>query len=91
MRAISTSGEGAGPVASLYTTARKGDRRQTLVSLRDRLARAIDSCESGRDMAALSRRFMEVLAELEALPDPSGADGNPALAARERVRARGGG
>lgn len=78
-------------MAKLYTTARKGTRRDTLVSLRDQLARAIDDCESGRDMAALSKRFMEVLAELEALPDPAKTAQNPAEMARKRVRNRGSG
>ena len=30
----------------------------------------VDNCESGRDMAANSKRLMEVMAELEAMPDP---------------------
>lgn len=78
-------------VAKLYTTARRGDRRETLVSLRDQIARAIDESESGRDIAALSKRLMEVMDELEALPDPSKTAENPALSARKRVRNRGSG
>lgn len=76
-------------MAKLFTTARKGDRRATLVSLRDQLARTIDACESGRDMAALSKRLMEVLDELDSLPDPAKTAENPAAAARKRARNRG--
>lgn len=53
----------------LVDAVKSGDRRQTLVALRDTLAETIESCESGRDMAALTRRLLEVVKELEALPD----------------------
>lgn len=52
------------------TAARSGDRRDTLIALRDHLAKRIDDCESGRDSAALTKRLMEVMDELETLPDP---------------------
>lgn len=54
----------------LITAAASGDRRATLVALRDAIARTIQSCESGRDMASLSKRLMEVMDELDALGDP---------------------
>lgn len=57
-------------MARLLEAARSGDKRRTLIALRDKLAETIDNCESGRDMAANSKRLMEVMAELEALPDP---------------------
>lgn len=63
------------------------DRRETLVALRDTLAVTIDGCESGRDIAALSKRLMEVIAEIDALPDPA-AEANPLQAERERARNR---
>lgn len=63
------------------------DRRETLVALRDTLAATIDVCESGRDIAALSKRLMEVIAEIDALPDPA-AEANPLQAERERARLR---
>lgn len=57
-------------MANLLEAARSGDKRKTLIALRDKLAETIDNCDSGRDMAANSKRLMEVMAELEQLPDP---------------------
>lgn len=57
-------------MAKLLEAARSGDKRKTLIALRDKLAETIDNCDSGRDMAANSKRLMEVMAELESLPDP---------------------
>lgn len=72
-------------MATLAQAARKNSRRETLIALRDKLAAAIDSCESGRDIAALSKRLMEVMSELDTLPNPQ-ANKNPAQEARERAR-----
>lgn len=55
----------------LIEAAKSGDKRTTLIALRDKLAETIQNCESGRDMAANSKRLLEVMAELEALPDPT--------------------
>ncbi len=57
-------------MGNLVEAAKSGDKRATLIALRDKLAETIDNCESGRDMAANSKRLMEVMAELESLPDP---------------------
>ena len=75
-------------MATLSEAAATNSRRDTLIALRDKLAAAIDACESGRDIAALSKRLMEVMGELDAIPDPKGKK-NPAQAAREMVRNRG--
>ena len=56
---------------TLTEAAMSGDKRATLIALRDKIAETIENCESGRDMAANSKRLMEVIAELESLPDPS--------------------
>lgn len=53
----------------LIEAAKSGNKRDTLVALRDRLAEIIESCESGRDVAANSKRLMEVMQEIEALPE----------------------
>jgi hypothetical protein len=45
-----------------------GDTGATLRALRDVLARQIDACESGRDLAALSARMTDVLERIAALP-----------------------
>ncbi|MBQ0113610.1 MAG: hypothetical protein KBT03_10805 [Bacteroidales bacterium] len=57
-------------MANLVEAVKSGDRRATLIALRDKIAQTIDNCESGRDMAANSKRLMDVIAELDALPDP---------------------
>jgi hypothetical protein len=58
-------------VTDLVGAAQSGDKRQTLIALRDILAATIQNCESGRDMASNTKRLMEVMAELEQLPDPA--------------------
>lgn len=55
-------------MADLVKAAKSGNRRETLEALRDKLADSIQNCESGRDVAALSKRLMEVMGELESLP-----------------------
>ena len=57
-------------MTNLIDAAKSGDKRATLIALRDKLAETIQNCESGRDMASNSKRLMEVMAEIEALPDP---------------------
>lgn len=58
-------------MTSLIEAAKSGDKRATLIALRDKLAETIQNCDSGRDMASNSKRLMEVMSELEALPDES--------------------
>lgn len=55
---------------NLVDAAKSGNKRETLIALRDILAATIQNCESGRDMASNTKRLMEVMAEIEALPDP---------------------
>jgi len=57
-------------VADLVNAAKSGNRRETLEALRDKIAESIQGCESGRDVAALSKRLMEVMGEIELLPKP---------------------
>lgn len=40
-------------------------RLSQLIELRDKLAAAIDECESMRDLAALSRQYRETIREIE--------------------------
>lgn len=74
-------------MTTLHEAVATNDRRETLIALRDTIAKAIDGCESGRDIAALSKRLMEVIAEIDALPDPA-AEANPLQAEQERARRR---
>ena len=59
-------------MTNLIDAAQSGDKRATLIALRDILAKTIQECESGRDMASNTKRLMEVMAEIEALPDENG-------------------
>ena len=61
-------------MTDLVRAAASGSRRDVLEALRDKLAASIQDCDSGRDVAALSKRLMEVMGELEALPRPDGDD-----------------
>lgn len=51
---------------SLLDEGREG-RLRGLEALRDRLAVELDGCESSRDVAALSIRFMDVLEQISEL------------------------
>ena len=50
------------------------DRLAQLMELRGVLAAAIDSCESMRDLAALSRQYRETIREIDELQN--GEDGD---------------
>ena len=54
--------------AGLSAVVAKGNARASLEALRDLLAGQIEGCDSGRDVAALSARLLDVLARLDALP-----------------------
>lgn len=54
-------------VTNLVSAAKSGDKRETLIALRDILAKTIQECDSGRDMASNSKRLMEVISEIESL------------------------
>lgn len=58
-------------MTNLVDAAKSGDKRATLIALRDILAKTIQECDSGRDMASNTKRLMEVMAEIETLPDPA--------------------
>lgn len=52
-------------MTDLVTAASSGNKKQTLIALRDILAKTIQNCDSGRDMASNSKRLIEVISELE--------------------------
>lgn len=52
-------------MTNLIDAAKSGNKKDTLIALRDVLATTIQNCESGRDMASNSKRLMEVMAEIE--------------------------
>lgn len=57
-------------MSGLLDAAKSGNKRDTLIALRDKIAETIENCDSGRDIAANSKRLMEVMAEIDELPDP---------------------
>lgn len=68
----------AGSVTPIRTQARRGgavsraaagSRRELLEALRDKIAADIDKGVPARDLASLSRRLMDISAELESLDD----------------------
>lgn len=72
-------------MTNLVEAAKSGDKRATLIALRDKLAETIQNCDSGRDMASNSKRLMEVIAEIEALPDP---DAEKKISKHDRLKAK---
>lgn len=50
---------------SLLSKSKKNDRAAQLEELKYKLAKAIDTCESMRDLAALSRQYRETIKELD--------------------------
>lgn len=52
---------------SIKTAARSGSRLKALIELRNLLADRLDDCGSDRDVAALSRQFVQVTAEIDAI------------------------
>jgi hypothetical protein len=72
---------------SLSEAAPEG-RLAGLVALRERLAQEIDGCESARDVAALSLRFMDVLVQIDELEGGSSAASAPSSPLDELRRKR---
>lgn len=52
-------------MGTIENAARSGSRIESLIQLRNRLAERLDKCQSDRDLAALSRQFVQVTAEIE--------------------------
>lgn len=62
-------------MGKLLDAVRCGDKRAILLALRDETAEAIENSASGRDIAALSKRLMEICDSIDAMPSPE--DANP--------------
>lgn len=63
-------------MGKLLDAVRCGDKRAILLALRDETASAIENSSSGRDIAALSKRLMEICDNIDAMPNPD-EDANP--------------
>ena len=60
---------------TVKTAADRGNRRELLAALRSRIAIDIDNPNTpARDLAALSRRLLEIVKDIEALDAESGMD-----------------
>ena len=60
-------------MGKLLDAVRCGDKRAILLALRDETASAIENSASGRDIAALSKRLMEICDSIDAMPSPEDA------------------
>jgi hypothetical protein len=75
---------------SLETAVAAGVRLDSLRALRDVLARAMDTSDSGRDIAALANRLTDVLSQIEEAEKLSApVKGTPLDELRARRRGRG--
>lgn len=50
------------------------NRLSQLIALRDKLAEAIDNCESMRDLAALARQYRDTIKEIEEIEGTDNAN-----------------
>lgn len=72
-------------MGKLVSAAKRGNKREMLVALRDEIAEQIEATGSGRDMAALSKRLIEVVEQIEDLDTATSKSSNPLQAARKAV------
>lgn len=72
-------------MGDLVTAALSGDKRATLVALRDRLVKEIEEA-GARDLAPLSRQLMEVLKALDEVPDEKEVSAANDIANRRNAR-----
>lgn len=52
-------------MGTIENAARSGSRLKQLIELRNKIAARLDECQSDRDLAALSRQFVQITAEIE--------------------------
>lgn len=64
----------------ILEAAQSGDRKATLIALRDSIAETIREKPSGRDLAALSRRLLEVMAEIDRVTETERSEFDDVLA-----------
>lgn len=68
-------------MGKLSDAAQAGNRRDILLALRDITAETIENTTSGRDVAALSKRLIEICELIDALPNAEQEDPVEDLAA----------
>lgn len=52
---------------TIEKTAEKGNTLETLIALRQKIAKTLDTTNSGRDIAALSRQLQLILTQIDEL------------------------
>ena len=75
-------------MGDLMTAAMSGNRLNTLVALRNRLALEIEQTTSGRDLSALSKQMQEVLEAIDNMPDDTGTSAAADVAKRREQRSK---
>ena len=68
------------PKPNIVQAAKGGDQRELLVAMRDRIATAVeDSSTPARDLAALTRRLLEIARSIEAIDARAAEDAESGL------------
>lgn len=73
---------------TIAETAKEGDRLETLYSLRDKLAEAIDATTNGHDISALTNQIMSVLKEIAELEKRQGSKKKQSALDRARAQVK---
>ena len=68
LRAVAPGETAARPPRTVTEAAQKGSTRELLVSMRDRVAKDVENPNTpSRDLAALTKRLMEIVRDIEAI------------------------
>lgn len=70
----------------LLRAAKSGDRHQTLIELRDFLAKKLEKAESDRDISAMAHRLMQVTTEIETIQKANSQKVTPLVEMRQKVK-----
>lgn len=54
-------------MGALLDAVRSGDKKAVLVAMRDSVAATLEDTTSGRDVAALSKRLIEIVEQIEVI------------------------
>ena len=71
----------------MLRAAKSGDRLETLIQLRDFLAKKLEKTESDRDISAMSHRLMQITAEIDEIKKSTGKKVTSIEEMRQKVRA----
>lgn len=75
LRAVTPDDKASPRKLTVVAAAADGDRRELLVALRSRVAKALDDPNTAaRDLAALTRRMQEIARDIEAIDSEEGGD-----------------